>query len=52
MNDNFTMFFITMSLLNFSIGVSNLEKNQIEEQRQLEIEEKLNKILRLLEDGK
>ena len=50
-NNNFTMFFITMSLINFSIGMSNMEKNNMQEQRQKEIENKINKILELLENG-
>ena len=44
-NNDFTMFFITMSLINFSIGISNSDKND-------EIKNKLNKILELLNERK
>ena len=53
MNDNnFTMFFVMMALINFSIGIDNNEKNTKHEQKQLEIDNKLNKILELLDGRK
>ena len=50
-NNDFTMFFIIMSLINFSIGISKSEKNDIESVRQERIETKLDKILELLDNG-
>ena len=50
-NNDFTMFFITIALINLSIGLDNNEKNSKQEQKQLEIDKKLNKILELL-DGR
>ena len=38
-----------MSLINTNLGVSNVEKNNLQEQRQKNIELKLDKILNILE---
>ena len=38
-----------MSLVNTNLGVSNVEKNNLQEQRQKNIELKLDKILNILE---
>ena len=50
-NTDFTNYFILMSLINFSIGISNIEKNDSQEQRQIRIEEKIDKLLEII-DGK
>ena len=48
-NNDFTWWFIVMSLINTNLGVSNVEKNNLQEQRQKNIELKLDKILNILE---
>lgn len=53
MNSNDTaLWFVLVSLLNTSIGLSNVEKNSEQELRQIKIEEKLDKILEMLNNGK
>ena len=48
-NSNFTWFFIFMSLFNTNLGITNVEKNDIQELRQKRIEEKLDYLINLLE---
>ena len=50
-NGDFTFYFLIVSMINLSIGLDNNEKNIKQEQKQLEIDDKLNKILELL-DGR
>ena len=52
MNSDYTLFFITLGLINLSIGLDNNDKNIKQEQKQIEIDTKLNKILELLENGR
>lgn len=47
-NNDFTWFFIFMSLFNTNLGINNLEKNEEQYNRQVRIEEKLDKILKIL----
>lgn len=49
-NNDFTWFFIFMSLFNTNLGMSNLEKNEEQYLRQIRIEEKLDKLLNILGD--
>lgn len=49
-NNDFTWYFLFMSLFNTNIGLSNVEKNNIQEARQIRIEEKLDKLLKILGD--
>ena len=49
-NNDFTWFFILMSLFNTNLGMSNLEKNEEQYLRQIRIEEKLDKLLNILGD--
>lgn len=50
MNNDYTWFFIFMSLFNTNIGMSNVEKNNAQYDRQKRIEEKIDKILELLQN--
>lgn len=49
-NTDFTLFFIFMALFNTNLGLSNIDKNNAQYKRQERIEEKLDKILELLND--
>ena len=51
-NNDFKIFFITLGLINLSIGLDNNQKNIIQAQKQTEIDTKLNKILELLGNGR
>lgn len=51
-NNDYTLFFITMALFNTNIGLMNVEKNTEQYERQLSIEQKLDKLINLLEDKK
>lgn len=44
-NNDFTWFFIFMTLFNSSLGMSNVDKNIEQEKRQIRIEKKLDKLL-------
>lgn len=48
-NNDYTWFFIIMSLFNTNLGMTNIEKNTIQEERQIRIEQKLDKLINLLE---
>lgn len=51
MNDNdFTWFFIVMTLFNSSLGISNVTKNEEQENRQIRIESKLDRLLELMDN--
>lgn len=47
-NNDYTWFFIIMSLFNSSLGISNVSKNEEQEAREIRIEEKLDKILEMM----
>ena len=49
-NNDFTWFFIFMSLFNTNLGMTNVEKNASQEARQKRIEEKLDYLINLLEE--
>lgn len=49
-NNDFTWFFIFMSLFNTSLGMTNVEKNDEQYERQIRIEEKLDELIKLLKD--
>ena len=49
-NSNFTWFFIFMSLFNTNLGMTNVEKNNEQYERQIRIEKKIDKLINLLED--
>lgn len=51
-NNDYTWFFIFMSLFNTNLGMTNVEKNDEQYERQIRIEEKLDKLINLLEDKK
>lgn len=51
MNQNEWWFALT-TLFNTSIGLSNMQKNSEQELRQNRIEEKIDKILEILNNGK
>lgn len=51
MNNDFNWWFAMMALCNTSIGLSNMEKNTEQEERQIRIENKIDKILEILNDG-
>ena len=44
--------FALMSLINFQLNTANHERNIEETERQKRIEQKLDKLLEMLEDGK
>lgn len=49
MNGNdYTWWFAVVSLFNTSIGLSNVERNTEQEERQMRIEKKLDKILEII----
>lgn len=48
-NNDFTWFFIFMSLFNTNLSLTNVEKNTEQYKRQKRIEEKLDKLIKLLE---
>lgn len=47
-NNDFTWFFIFMSLFNTNLGITNVEKNDEQYKRQIRIEKKLDLILEKL----
>jgi hypothetical protein len=49
-NSDYTWFFIIMTLFNSSLGISNTEKNTAQEEKQKVIEQKIDRILEILED--
>lgn len=49
-NDDYTWFFIFMSLFNSNLGLSNNAKNIEQEKQNKEILEKLDRILEILEN--
>ena len=49
-NNDYTWYFLFMSLFNTNLGMSNLEKNEEQYLRQIRIEEKLDKLLNILGD--
>lgn len=49
-NNDFTWFFIFMSLFNTNLGMTNVEKNDEQYNRQIRIEEKIDKLINLLEE--
>lgn len=49
-NSDFTLFFIFMALFNTNLGLSNIDKNDAQQIKQNEIEKKLDKIIKLLEE--
>lgn len=49
-NNDFNLWFAIVALFNTSLGLSNIEKNTEQENRQKRIEEKIDKILEMLED--
>ena len=48
-NNDYTLWFALMSLFNTNLGLSNLNKNTEQEERQKRIEAKLDELLRRLE---
>lgn len=48
-NNDYTWFFIIMALFNTNLGLTNVEKNDSQELRQKRIEEKLDRLIELLE---
>lgn len=48
-NNDYTWYFLFMSLFNTNLGMTNVEKNNEQELRQIRIEEKLDKLINLLE---
>lgn len=48
-NNDYTLFFAFMSLFNTNLGLSNLDKNTEQEERQKRIEQKLDKLLELIQ---
>lgn len=49
-NVDYTWFFIFVALFNTNLGLSNIEKNNNQQKTQKRIENKLDKILELLND--
>ena len=49
-NNDYTYWFIFMSLFNTSLGLNNLGKNETQDAKQQEILDKLNRILEKLND--
>lgn len=50
-SNDWTFFFVVMSLYNTSLGLSNISKNTEQEIQQDRIEKKLDKIINILEDN-
>lgn len=50
-NNDYTFWFAFMSLLNTNIGLTNIEKNTEQYERQKRIEEKLDKLLELMSNN-
>lgn len=48
-NNDYTFWFVFMALFNTTIGFSNLEKNTEQYERQKRIEQKLDKLLELMD---
>lgn len=51
MNNDFNWWFAMLALCNTSLGLSNIEKNTEQEERQKRIENKLDRILEMLRNG-
>lgn len=51
MNNDFNWWFAMLALCNTSLGLSNIEKNTEQEERQKRIENKLDRILEMLQNG-
>lgn len=49
-NNDYTWFFIFMSLFNTNLGLTNVEKNNEQYERQIRIEQKLDNLINLLEE--
>ena len=49
-NSDYTWYFLFMSLFNTNIGLTNMEKNNEQYERQIRIEQKLDKLINLLGD--
>lgn len=47
-NNDYTFWFVFMSLFNTSLGLTNIEKNTEQHERQIRIEEKLDKLLEMM----
>jgi hypothetical protein len=50
-NDSLSLWFVFMTLFNTGIGLNNQEKNSKQEDKQKQIENKLDKILKILEEN-
>lgn len=50
-NNDVAWWFAILGLYNTQIGLSNISKNEEQEQRQIRIEQKIDKILKLLGDN-
>lgn len=50
-NTDFNWWFAMVALFNTSLGLSNMEKNTEQQERQKRIESKLDKILEMLDNG-
>lgn len=48
-NNDWTLFFVIMSIFNTSLGLSNIDKNTEQEIKQDRIEQKLDRIINILE---
>ena len=51
MGNDMNWWFAMATLCNTTIGLSNIEKNTEQEERQKRIEDKLDKILKILDNG-
>lgn len=51
MNNDFNWWFAMVATFNTSLGLTNMEKNTEQETRQKRIENKLDRILEILENG-
>lgn len=49
-NMNFNYWFALVALFNTTLGLSNIEKNTEQEERQKRIEDKLDKLLEILKN--
>lgn len=49
-SNDYTLFFMFMSLFNTNLGLTNIEKNNEQYERQIRIEQKLDKLLEMLGD--
>lgn len=51
MNDDFNWWFAMIALCNTTLGLSNINKNTEQEQRQDRIDKKLDQVLEILKNG-